>query len=169
MAIGDTSIIKDANGVSITVKDIASDCLIEQIDGTFHRENYRLEASQIANLYEYVNRAALQNIITGVQISYDSYLIRDIVTGECRMRLYTPGALVANQATIGTLPARFRPINVSSAGWDYTNFEIGAIINSIWYFSDLKFFTDGRIISSHPVNELNSTMFADIKWLATKG
>ncbi|SDP89732.1 hypothetical protein SAMN04515624_1643 [Eubacterium maltosivorans] len=49
MAIGDTSIIKDANGVSITVKDIASDCLIEQTDGTYHRENYRTEASQVMN------------------------------------------------------------------------------------------------------------------------
>ncbi|MBO1702217.1 hypothetical protein [Eubacterium callanderi] len=47
MAIGDTSIIKDANGVSITVKDIASDCLIEQTDGTYHRENYRTEASEV--------------------------------------------------------------------------------------------------------------------------
>lgn len=169
MAIGDTSIIKDANGVSITVKDIASDCLIEQIDGTFHRENYRLEASQIANLYEYVDRAALQNIITGVKISYDSYLIRDIVTGECRMRLYTPGTLVANQAVIGTLPTRFRPLNVSDDGWQYANFEIGVIINSNWVFSDLKIHTDGNIVSSHPINDPNSTMFADIQWLATKG
>ncbi|MCB6569259.1 hypothetical protein LI142_07045 [Eubacterium limosum] len=49
MAIGDTSIIKDANGVSITVKDIASDYLIEQEDGTYHRENHRTEASQVVN------------------------------------------------------------------------------------------------------------------------
>lgn len=47
MAIGDTSIIKDANGVNITVKDIASDYLIEQADGTYHRENHRTEASQV--------------------------------------------------------------------------------------------------------------------------
>ena len=47
MAIGDTSIIKDANGVSITVKDIASDCLIEQVDGTYHRENYRTDETMI--------------------------------------------------------------------------------------------------------------------------
>lgn len=130
---------------------------------------FKTSGEQIANLYEFIDRAALSNIITGAKISYDSYLIRDIVTGECRMRLYTPGALVANQAIIGTLPARFRPINVSDDGWGYTNFEIGAIINGSWYFSDLKFFKDGNIVSSHPINELNSTMFADIKWLATKG
>ena len=47
MAIGDTSIIKDANGVNITVKDIASDCLIEQADGTYHRENYRTDETMI--------------------------------------------------------------------------------------------------------------------------
>lgn len=47
MAIGATSIIKDANGVNITVKDIASDYLIEQADGTYHRENYRTDETMI--------------------------------------------------------------------------------------------------------------------------
>lgn len=45
MAIGSTSTIKDANGVSVTVKDVAADYLVEQVDGTYHRENYRTEAS----------------------------------------------------------------------------------------------------------------------------
>lgn len=131
---------------------------------------FKTSGDQIENLYEFINRTALQNIITGAQISLDSYLIRDIVTGECRMRLYTPGQVIQNQGFIGTLPARFRPQAASAAGWTYQNFEVGAILPSYgWMFTDLKVYLDGRIQCSHPANELNSTMFADIKWLATKG
>lgn len=49
MAIGSTSTIKDANGVSVTVKDVAADYLVEQSNGTFNRENFRTEASQVVN------------------------------------------------------------------------------------------------------------------------
>ena len=49
MAIGDTSIIKDANGVSITVKDVAADYLVEQLNGIFNRENFRTDASLVMN------------------------------------------------------------------------------------------------------------------------
>ncbi|WP_417087943.1 hypothetical protein [Eubacterium maltosivorans] len=47
MAIGDTSTIKDANGVSITIKDVAAEYLIEQLNGTFNRENFRTDESMI--------------------------------------------------------------------------------------------------------------------------
>lgn len=47
MAIGSTSTIKDANGTSITVKDVAAEYLIEQLNGTFNRENFRTDESMI--------------------------------------------------------------------------------------------------------------------------
>lgn len=50
MAIGSTSTIKDANGVSVTVKDVAADYLVEQTNGTYNRENFKTIASQVEDL-----------------------------------------------------------------------------------------------------------------------
>lgn len=52
MAIGATSIIKDANGVNITVKDIATDYLVEQVDGTFKRENFKTDETMILSGFQ---------------------------------------------------------------------------------------------------------------------
>lgn len=59
MAIGSTSTIKDANGVSVTVKDVAADYLVEQANGAFNRENFRTDASQVI-----VDSGTITNFLT---------------------------------------------------------------------------------------------------------
>ncbi|WP_339622815.1 hypothetical protein, partial [Eubacterium sp.] len=109
MAIGDTSIIKDANGVNITVKDIASDYLIEQEDGTYHRENHLTDITQIKGLAkrtetgvrpdgEAVNGARANLIEIGNHLAlYTDYCEIPVSQATARTREYAIPPIIANR------------------------------------------------------------------------
>lgn len=116
MAIGSTSTIKDANGVSVTIKDVAADYLVEQANGTYNRENFRTDVSLITDLAkrtetgvrpdsEAVNGARANIIEIGNNLAlYTDYCEFPITSATTRTREYTIPPTIANRIDYAVSP-----------------------------------------------------------------